>query len=767
LAINGPLPGTNDTVTFTYDAFGRTRTLTDVSGYTLTFDYDTFDRITTITHPDSTFEQITYNRLDPIVFRDRAGRLTLFDYDPLQQLTQVTDALGRATRFEWCRCGALKSLTDPMGRTTSWQNDVQGRRVAKVYPDGSQRTYTYESSISRLREIRDEKFQATTLLYNLDNTVHQVGFANTTVPTPPVTFTYDPDYRRAISMTDGIGTTHYSYLPITNSPLLGAGQLASVSGPLPNETLTYGYDELGRLVHRAINGVDSVRTCDALGRTAGASNALGSFSYAYDGASRRLVSAIFPNGQTATGGYSGAALDFALQRIAHRAGSNLLSEFLYGVDVPVHRIATWSQEAGTPPSLYSFAYDPANQLRSVTVTNAGILAGTFGYNYDPAGNRLSEQAGPSTNTAAYNALNQLSTTTTPGGSRTNEWDGANRLTAVNAGSQRTEFTYDGRSHLVGIRQLANGTEVARRFFFWSGGRIREERDTNGVVIKRFFAQGVRLETGTNAGSYYYTRDHLGSIREVTDVTGHVRARYAYEPFGRRTKVSGDLDADFGFAGMFWSGEANLAIAHFRVYDPQLGRWLSRDRLRNAEVKQGPNLYAYVANNPVNLTDPSGLAGGMLQNMTPWQAFQLRQNLRTDQWNKIVKVAADNGKDLNMLADMGEEAAGGELEEVGGELTEVADGELAEVTGGELEEAGGELMEVPDLGPPPERFKPTRSFPGVSGAFTEFIGAGITILSMTDCDVVNGIFGLVRQGKGGMLNMYEDQMYKELKQLEGW
>jgi RHS repeat-associated protein len=144
-------------------------------------------------------------------------------------------------------------------------------------------------------------------------------------------------------------------------------------------------------------------------------------------------------------------------------------------------------------------------------------------------------------------------------------------------------------------------------FAWDGRHIREERDTNGVVTKRFFAQGVQLVTGTNAGLYYYTRDHLGSIRELTDVGGNIRARYAYDPFGRKTRLSGDLDADFGFGGMLWATEANLYVTHFRAYDPNLGRWLSRDPLRGAEARQGPNLYAYVGNEPVSRSDPSGLA----------------------------------------------------------------------------------------------------------------------------------------------------------------
>src|SRR5689334_15387903 len=74
----------------------------------------------------------------------------------------------------------------------------------------------------------------------------------------------------------------------------------------------------------------------------------------------------------------------------------------------------------------------------------------------------------------------------------------------------------------------------------------------------------------------------------------------------RTRVAGDVEADFGFAGMFLVAETGLYLATFRTYDPALGRWLSRDPLRNAEESQGPNLYAYVGNNPVNLIDPLGL-----------------------------------------------------------------------------------------------------------------------------------------------------------------
>jgi RHS repeat-associated protein len=606
IAVDGALPGTNDVATATYDALGRVLTKTDESSYTLTFEHDAMDRLTKITHPDSTFEQFTYNRLDLVTLQDRAGRQTLFEFDNVRQMKKRTDPLGRVTLFDWCRCGQIKSLTDPMGRTTSWLTDVQGRVTAKQYGDGSQVQYLYENASSRLREVVDEKQQVSHFTYNPDDTLKSVAYANASVPTPGVSYTYDPNYKRHLSMTDRTGTTLYSYNPVPTIPTLGANQLSSVDGPLPNDTITYAYDELGRRVSTAINGVAARVIYDAAGRVVSATNSLGTFGYAYDGSSARLLTSTLPNGQTEERSYENNVQDRTLQRITHRVGATPISEFLYGRDHLADRITAWSQQEGaTPPSLHTFGYDAANQLLSATVTNAGNLVNAFAYAYDPLGNRLTEQVGASNYTATFNALNQISTTTSLG-AKTNQWDAKDCLVAVDAGNQRTEFTYDGMGRMVSIRHLTNGVEASFRRFVWCDNTFCEERDGPGAVTKRFFDQGVKLETGPNADKYFYTRDHLGSIRELTDGSGNVRARYSYDPYGRQTRLSGEIEADFGFAGMFVVAEAGLAGTRFRNYDPGLGRWLSRDPLGRAEVKEGPNLYAYVRNNPINATDPLGL-----------------------------------------------------------------------------------------------------------------------------------------------------------------
>jgi RHS repeat-associated protein len=194
---------------------------------------------------------------------------------------------------------------------------------------------------------------------------------------------------------------------------------------------------------------------------------------------------------------------------------------------------------------------------------------------------------------------------TSDGSRTYAWDAENRLIKITEGTKTTDIEYDGFHHWTRIVERNGATTVSDRRFIWDGNTMVEQRNgTSTTAAQRYLPQGV--QQGTN--KFFYTRDHLGSIREVANNSGSVVARYDYDPYGRRTKLSGTFDSDFGFTGHYLHTPSSLHFAPFRAYSAELGRWISRDPI--LEVG-GINLYAYVAGDPANHVDPLGL-----RNRTP-------------------------------------------------------------------------------------------------------------------------------------------------------
>jgi RHS repeat-associated protein len=525
----------------------------------------------------------------------------------------------------------------------------------------------------------------------VDGALQGAAYTNAQNATPNVSFTYDPVYQRIASRVDGTGTTNYAYNPITATATLGAGSLLSIDGPLANDTITYGYDQLGRATSRAIDGVSASVTLDALGRMTGATNPLGAFTYNYVNLTGRLSSVALPNGQSTTFNYTAAAQDLRLEEIKNLTPtSSVLSKFNYAYR-PDGLLKTWKQQAdNATPQEYTYGYDANGQLTVANLqdTSTGALLQRYGYTYDASGNRVSEQVGNVVKTFAYNNLNQMTGTSSGGSmyvagslnepatlsvagnpvtvaanntfstftpvttgtnniqliakdyannSRTNNlqvvvgstspasmnydlngnmltdgqgktfaYDAEDRLIKITyTGNATTEFTYDGGGRRTKIvEKNSGGTVTSTKQFVFVGGAVAEERNASNTVLKRFYAQGIHVPGATApADKLFYTRDHLSSTREITDGTGALRARYDYQPYGKTTKISGDLDADYQFHGMYFHATSGLYLSLTRPYSPDLGIWLQRDPIKEAG---GLNLYKFCNGNPINFTDPSGL-----------------------------------------------------------------------------------------------------------------------------------------------------------------
>jgi RHS repeat-associated protein len=685
VSVTGPVTGA--ITSYTYDLQGRVRTVTDADDYTITTDYDVFNRPTRVTYPDGTYEETTYSRLDRATARDRLGRITRYYYDALRRLITIRDPLGHVVRQEWCTCGSLARLVDANGHATVWDRDLEGRVTREVRADSRATQYTYETTTSRLRSLIDPKLQVTTYTYFADDRVKDTIFTNEQIPTPDVSFTYDIHYGRLATMVDGTGTTAYSYHPVGS---LGATRLASIDGSLTNDTITYAYDQLGRVMTRAVNGSGVTWTFDALGRVMSETNALGTFTYTYDGATTRVATLSYPNGQTSMYYYFGNSGDRRLQTIHHMyPGGGTLSKFDYTYNA-VGNILSLRQQADATAVTWSYQYDATGRLVAAVKRDTdpqATLLQRYAYAYDPAGNRTTEQIDDLVMGGTYNEVNELvsqqptgvimfaGTVSEPAavtvegipaamttdnrfqaavpidggtnivgitardasgnvvaqqfqvsnsgiaraftydangnlaadGTRTFEWNARDELVAVNAGTHRTEFSYNGRHDRTVTIERDSGVITSTENSIWPDLVSPELRDGATGTTTRAFRQGVQRQQTIS----YFVRDHLDSVASVTAQSGAIETQVSYDPYGRETFRSGPSIPVVGFTGIARNDASGLLLAHRRAYDTGLGRWLSEDPLGFVD---GPNVYVYVFDNPVQWVDPMGLYG--LQMLPP-------------------------------------------------------------------------------------------------------------------------------------------------------
>lgn len=654
--------GVSAVTSFTYDDANRIRTVTsEADQYTITKFYDEIDRPTFVLYPDETYEQFIYVdiatgalRLDVTRTYHRNTQFTDRHYNANRQMDSITDPLGRTTHYNWCSCGSLESITDPKDQTTTFNRDIQGRVYQRVFADNTTVNYLFGGqtapntvgATSRLKSSTDALNRRTNYSYFIDDNISQVSFTDTSgnqlnPPTPSVSYTYDPNHNRIATMTDGTGLTSYAYNTITGTPAVGQGKLHTIDAPLANDTVAFTYDELGRVLVQSINGVTETDAYDSLGRLTTTNNPLGQFSRAYHGVTPRLQTLTYPNGQTVNYTYFGNDEDRRLQTLQNLvSGTVNLSRFDYTYD-DEGQIMSWSSLLGTSSSDRWFEYDAAQQLLHARNTaDPALTTQRIEYGYDLGANRTSDRIynpqGSANNgtlnsyPAQANELNQLDSITTTingfagaakplvhdlvgnvtvdGQNKTMEWDAANRLIAVNytGTTNRSEFTYDGLSRRVKIVEKTGSTVTSTKQFVWIGSRIAQERDATATNTRRYFRDGERRGLGQVMQSYFYTRDHLGSIREMTNSAGAVQARYEYDPYGKRTKLTGfgaTLDMDFGYTGHYHHAPSGWNLTLYRAYNPSLGRWLSRDPVGEAG---GINLYGYVGNDPLARFDPLGL-----------------------------------------------------------------------------------------------------------------------------------------------------------------
>ena len=230
---------------------------------------------------------------------------------------------------------------------------------------------------------------------------------------------------------------------------------------------------------------------------------------------------------------------------------------------------------------------PLTQPHAVGTVTQGDKSNT--YTYDANGNMGSSTDTdlPTSTWASYNKPTNISL-------GTNSYDfkygpDRNRYEKIHTTSSTTT-----RTHYLGDMEIIYGTSTEYRYLIRAAGTVI-------AVLK---------DTGTTSTDYIH-RDHLSSLTTITNSSGAVQERLAYDAWGQKRDAT-DWDGTAtatekrGFTGHEHMDDVGIIHMNVRVYAPKLGRFLSPDPVTSApENGQNYNRYAYVYNNPLRYSDPSG------------------------------------------------------------------------------------------------------------------------------------------------------------------
>ncbi len=248
-----------------------------------------------------------------------------------------------------------------------------------------------------------------------------------------------------------------------------------------------------------------------------------------------------------------------------------------------------------------YTYDDLYRL-----TGADYNTGeSYGYSYDPVGNRLQQIINSNVISYTYDDANRLATLNGQSvytfdnngnlletGVITNVFDAANRLTETAVSSQQLAVSYDGLGNRV-----AQTVGVSTTYFALDVASGLPEVIYTSEGNTYLHLPGVIVAESATGETRYLLSDGLGSIRQAVDDNGEVVSYHEFDPYGN--PVSNNGGEPYGYTGEWWEGYNELLHLRARWLMPETGTFLSRDAVESEPP------YQYVRGNPVNLADPSG------------------------------------------------------------------------------------------------------------------------------------------------------------------
>ncbi len=566
-------------------------------------------------------------------------RPTESQYDALDRLRATIDPMQGRTEYQYDTQNNLRKVIDPRQLATSYGYNGFNELETQTSPDTGITKFTYDPAGNLVARV-DARDVSATYAYDAGDRLASIAY-----PDENLTFAYDEATGgvgargRLTTLTDGSGRTRYVY-DAFGRVLQKTQQLGDDGNTAGRKTLSHSYvngnvDETvmpsgarmryrygadGRVLEISVNGVTLVHDVE----------------YFQSGEPKSWT--------TAAGRYE-RAFDTDGRVVAHTRGINT-SRLRYDA---ASRIAEISENAAGRPG-WQYGYDDLDRLKQAQNTSAsGPLAGlALGWAFDPTGNRTQQvqSTGAGAVTIDY-GIDPLSNRLAAIDGSTRQYDPTGNTT--NASGQ--SFTYSGRGRLVEVKLGAtilasyaynslgervctarggascpaagNVGNAYQQYVYDDTGHLVGEYDATGGLLAEHIWLGdtpvaVVKSTVTAAqfggslvggiAAYFVQPDHLNTPRTIVNAANQELWRWDAAPFGD-TLADADPSGRGAFAyrlrfpGQQYDAVSGTHYNLFRDYDPATGRYVQSDPLG---LDDGPNTYAYVANDPLVSSDIDGL-----------------------------------------------------------------------------------------------------------------------------------------------------------------
>ncbi len=555
------------TTLYQYDLAGNPTHITDPMQVTVVLTYDALNRTTSMfdglngqtvfSYSDTGCGCATSNLTSVVLPNDE---LLSFVYDGLNRRVSATDQLGNSSTFAYDGEGALLDKLNRNGELMTHEYDAAGQLLRTLYGDDTAYEYGYDT----LGHLAFAGSAAATILQSYDARgrleFSQTSYAsdNGLTVDHAIQYDHDPAGNRS-SMETEFGLTSYVYdgldrLTTLTDPVHGAWSFVHDAVNLreihrPNQTQTLINYDVADQITQISHGAEGSAAWLTLDYTT------------YDG-----------NG--------------SLTALARTTAAGTQS-FGFGYDF-LKRLAatTMPPVAGASLVSASLMFDAANRLES---------DGSTAYSHDFEGRRIGQQqsGSPLATTYEYDFDGRLIRIV-------QELDGPSPLTVLDA-----QYAYDG----LGRRVSKSVNGVMTRYVY-DGPNLLFELNSAGTIVRRYtmglgIDRPLAISDAGGSQTWFYHADRLASVVALTDQVGAVAEEYVYDAYGAILSQSGSAGLQpLTYTAREFDAEAGLYYYRNRYYDPAVGRFITEDPL---ELESGDaNYYAYVNNNPVNFTDPTGL-----------------------------------------------------------------------------------------------------------------------------------------------------------------